>query len=169
MDINAMRGSLERSGLAIVTIYEGLPDSCAGWRQAEGKWSLLEILCHLCDEERDDFGMRLRLTIESPEMDWPGIDPQGWVNARDYASQSHTAKLAEFKAARERTLTWLATLRDEDMASLHTHPRFGSMSAGDLLAAWVAHDLLHLAQICRANIARAQELAAPYSTAYAMP
>ena len=169
MELAEIIRSLERSGAAIVALYQDLQVEAAGRHPAPDEWSLLEILCHLCDEERDDFGTRLRLTIESPETDWPGIDPQGWVIARDYASQALAEKLDEFEVGRMRTLAWLATLEDGQMAARHTHPKFGSMAAGDLLASWAAHDLLHLAQICRARIELVRRAAGPYSTAYAMP
>ena len=29
------------------------------WKQSENKWSMLEIICHLYDEEREDFRSRL--------------------------------------------------------------------------------------------------------------
>ena len=41
------------------------------------------------------------------------------------------------------------------------------MAAGDLLAAWVAHDLLHIRQIARIQYEHARALAAPYKMDYA--
>lgn len=160
---------LERSGALIVANFEGLTEDELRWKPARETWSLLEILGHLVDEESDDFGTRLRLTVEEPETDWPPIDPDGWVRERGHNRADAADLLARFKAGRGATLAWLCGLDVSHMASRHTHPRFGSMKAGDLLAAWCAHDLLHLAQIARTKLAWVKVGAEPYSTAYAAP
>jgi hypothetical protein len=41
------------------------------------------------------------------------------------------------------------------------------MAAGDLLASWVAHDLLHVRQIARLRYEYVRKLAAPYGVDYA--
>jgi hypothetical protein len=46
--IEALRLSMER----IQTLVSGIPESRAGHRYAEGKWSIGEVLCHLMDCER---------------------------------------------------------------------------------------------------------------------
>lgn len=48
----------------------------AAWKPAAGKWSMLEVVNHLYDEEREDFRRRLELTLAAPERDWPPIDPR---------------------------------------------------------------------------------------------
>ncbi len=55
------------------------------------------------------------------------------------------------------------------MNAVKVHPRFGAMHAGDLMASWALHDLLHLAQIARTRGERLKDEAEPYSTAYASP
>lgn len=41
------------------------------------------------------------------------------------------------------------------------------MAAGDLLAAWVAHDLLHVRQLAKIHWACVRHRAEPYDVAYA--
>jgi hypothetical protein len=43
------------------------------------------------------------------------------------------------------------------------------MSAGDLLASWVAHDVLHMRQLVELQRAYVVHLAEPYNTEYAGP
>ena len=43
----------------------------------------------------------------------------------------------------------------------------GPLHAGDVLASWVAHDLLHIRQLARLHSQRVGELAAPVSIGYA--
>ena len=75
--------ALKNSGATLVSVFEGLTNAQLRWKPSPDKWSLLEILCHVCDEERDDFRRRLALTLEDPEQEWPPIDPEGWVTQRN--------------------------------------------------------------------------------------
>ena len=72
-------GSLERFGKVLAAAVDGISGEDARWRPADGAWSILEVVRHLGDEEVEDFRMRLRMTLERPEEDWPGIDPEGWA------------------------------------------------------------------------------------------
>lgn len=47
------------------------------------------------------------------------------------------------------------------------HPKLGVFHAGDLLSAWVAHDLLHLKQITKRLYQRTVAEAKPFGTEYA--
>jgi hypothetical protein len=49
----------------------------------------------------------------------------------------------------------------------HEHPKLGRLRAGDLLASWIAHDLLHLRQLAGLHFAWNARCLAPYSMAYA--
>jgi len=160
---------LARSGAAIASFYKGLDPEVARWKPAQDRWSLQEILGHMVDEETGDFGMRMRLTIESPEADWPPIDPDGWVVERRHNEKELGELLESFRSDRESSLAWLRGLDVAAMESTHTHPKFGSMQAGDLFAAWCAHDLLHLAQMARTRVAGVKAAAIPFDTDYAAP
>jgi len=139
------------------------------WRPAPQKWSLLEILNHLCDEERDDFRRRVQLTLENQETPWPPIDPEGWVSERNYNERDFEASLRDFAEERARSLVWLHGLKDPNWDHTYLHPTLGSFSAGDLLASWAAHDLLHIRQISDTMAAYVAQSAEPYSTRYALP
>jgi len=43
----------------------------AVWKPAPGKWSILEVVNHLYDEEREDFRQRLELVLKDPALAWP--------------------------------------------------------------------------------------------------
>lgn len=121
------------------------------WRPAPGKWCLLEIVCHLLDEERDDFGIRLRHIFTTPDQPFPPTDPEGWVSSRQYISRDYHAQLAELLTARRATVEWLRALPADTPWPNTYHPRSGRapISAALLLANWAAHDYLHIRQINR--------------------
>lgn len=119
------------------------------WRQAPEKWNLTEIICHLYDEEREDFRARLRSVLEDPDKPFDPIDPAGWVNARDYAARDAGAMLQAFLQERALSVDWLRSLANANWDNTYQHPRIGPMSAAFILANWVAHDYLHIRQILK--------------------
>ncbi len=121
-----------------------------------GGWSMLEVLHHLWDEEREDFPLRLRLTLQDPLAEWPPIDPEGWAISRNYNAASPVGVLAGFLAEREKNLEWLQALEQPDWDLAHSHPRAGAISARQLALSWRAHDLLHGRQLLRLRYGRLQ-------------
>ena len=91
---------LERNRAVFHQLLAGVPEKAYHWRPNTDKWNLLEIICHLYDEEREDFRARLRLVLDTPKEPFTGIDPQGWVSARNYAGQDFEAVLKDFLAER---------------------------------------------------------------------
>ena len=107
---------------------------------------MLEIICHLHDEEREDFRARLRSTLDTPELPWPKIDPSAWVTERKYMEQDFSLALERFLAERERSVAWLRGLKEPHWTNAYSHPTIGPVSCDLLLANWVAHDLHHIRQ-----------------------
>lgn len=161
--------SLEKSGESIISLYAGISSADSRWKPAPEKWSLLEILNHLCDEERDDFRKRLSLVLENPSQDWPPIDPEGWVRERNYQSRDLEMSLSDFKKERSASLEWLNNLNSPAWSNERKHPKIGGIKAGDLLASWVAHDLFHIRQIANTRFAFVSDSVSPFSTRYANP
>ncbi|MDF1810306.1 MAG: DinB family protein [Phycisphaerales bacterium] len=124
--------------------------SCdAKWKPDESTWSVLEIVCHLCDEEVEDFRTRVLMTLEQPAEAWPSIDPQGWVLERDYSSRDIKVQVDRFVQLRNDSVEILRALRAPAWSNIHYHPVFGSFQAGQMLACWVDHDALHLRQLAK--------------------
>ena len=119
------------------------------WKPAPDKWCMLEILCHLRDEEREDFRARFRHILEHPEKEFVPIDPQAWVAERQYMDCDYESALTEFLEERTRSIEYLAVLKEPDLQRTHMHPRGIAISARMMLANWMAHDLLHMRQITK--------------------
>lgn len=117
------------------------------WRPEPEKWNLLEIVCHLFDEEREDFKARVKHTLENPLKDLTPINPQGWVKERDYISKDYNDTLKAFLEERNKSVTWLKSQIHANWDNVLKHPELGSMSAKLFLANWLAHDYLHIRQI----------------------
>jgi len=128
--------------------------------------SFVEVVCHLYDEEREDFRPRLELMLFHPNDPWPPIDPEGWVTARKYNEQDLETMLEKFIAARAQSLDWLRRLNKPNWAAECETP-FGIFKTGDMLAAWVAHDNLHTRQLVELRRARILKITKPYRVKYA--
>lgn len=167
MDAREVADRLARNVEHLLGLLAGVSEEQARWRPAPGRWSLLELVNHLADEERHDFRARLASTLADPATPWPGIDPEGWVSERDYASRGWAASLADLAAERAASVTWLAGLEAPDWSATHAHPHLGALRAGDLLTSWEVHDYLHLRQVARLLHDWCLRGAAPYDGAYA--
>jgi len=156
---------------ANVAIARGLIESAApeqiAWKPDPEAWSILEVAAHLLDEEREDFRVRLGLLLEDPEFDWPPIDPEGWVVARSYATWNPMETLTSWLDERVASVRWLRSLAAPNWENAKTHPRGWTVSAGDMLAAWAMHDVLHARQLVRLHWAYLQHLSRPHATDYA--
>lgn len=108
---------------------------------------MLEVVNHLYDEEREDFRARIDIMLHHPADPFPVIDPAGWVTARRYNERDPAASVADFVAEREASLAWLRALDAPAWETARTHPVAGRFTAGDLLAAWLVHDFLHIRQL----------------------
>ena len=119
------------------------------WKQSPEKWCLLEIVCHLYDEEREDFRFRVQWVLEKPNTVPPPFNPVNWVSERNYISQNYNEKLSAFLEEREHSLMWLSKLEDLNWENSFDHPKLGTLSAKYFLTNWLAHDYLHIRQILK--------------------
>jgi hypothetical protein len=151
---------------AIHALARGLTPEQARWKPTPADWSVVEVINHLCDEEREDFRAHLRAALFAPEGPWARIDPPGWVTARRYNERDLAESLANWLAEREQSLIWLRGLGAVNWANTIQAP-WGPISAGDLLAAWVGHDVLHLRQLVELRWAIWSQAALPNTPRYA--
>ncbi|MBU1317660.1 MAG: DinB family protein [candidate division Zixibacteria bacterium] len=169
MDAPHMIETLKRNRKLFKKLFEGTTVEQARWKPAQDKWSMLQVMNHLYDEERDDFRMRLSLILEDPELDWPPINPDQKAIDEDYNSKDLAETLKKFSEERKASIKWLESLDNPDWDIEKTHPRAGSLKAGDLLSSWVIHDFLHLRQLANILIKYTASMAQPYATDYAGP
>lgn len=119
------------------------------WKQSTEKWCLLEIICHLYDEEREDFRARTKRVLETPGKSLVAIDPVGWIKERNYIEKDYDTVLRIFLNERVQSVNWLKTLVSPKWDNVHIHPKLGSMTAKQFLTNWLAHDYLHIRQIIK--------------------
>jgi hypothetical protein len=162
------RRELARLPMVLEALLAGLDPSGARTRPAPGEWSPIEILCHLRDEETEDFGARLRVIVDGAG-DFTPIDPETWAKERRYHEANLPDVLEALRARRQASLDLLASVAPDTLTGSRPHRRLGRLSGLDILAAWVAHDRIHLAQLA-GTLARIWALRwAPLRADYAGP
>lgn len=166
MDRNYFADGLRRNSELICQLVDGVADEQLRWREAPEKWSVLEVLVHLLDEERDDFSARLDLALHHSGEFGTSFDPEGRVKERRYNEADPAETLAAFREERARKVEWIRSLSDPDWTAIFPHPR-AKLRAGDLLLSWYVHDLLHVRQIADALIAHAKQQAPDFRADYA--
>jgi len=119
------------------------------WKPNPEKWCLLEIVCHLYDEERFDFRFRTQWVLEKPNQTPPPIDPVGWVTKHDYINQNYATMLKKFLNEREQSISWLQSLKNVNWGNAFEHSKLGTLTAKYFLSNWLAHDYLHFKQILK--------------------
>jgi len=167
VNVTAMIDRMEHFPAAARWICAGLNAADARWRPDATRWSVVEIVAHLADEEGEDFRARVASTLEDPTRPWPPIDPEGWAVSRRYRERDVGEELDRFERERAESVSWLRLLRDPDWSLAYRHPKVGPITAGDVMASWCAHDALHLRQIAKRLYELANRDADAFDTAYA--
>ena len=166
MDIQQACTQLSSQGEAIIALANGLSHEEAIWKPDPASWSVLVVLCHLVDEEMLDFRAHLNHILHTPGEPWPQIDPVGWVTEKRYADRNLPETIDLFKQERDKSIAWLKTIKNPNFDASVSLP-WGPLSAGDMLASWLAHDLLHLRQLTELQYDLTQAACQLYSVQYA--
>lgn len=149
MDYSSTIATLAQNRAVFKNLLENQTAAAYRYRPYPEHWCLLEIVCHLYDEEREDFRQRVRTTLESPGKYPPPIDPQAWVNERAYVQQDYDSKVQAFLEERSTSIKWLKSLKNPQWSNAYEHSELGMVSAHHFLSNWLAHDYLHIRQITR--------------------
>jgi hypothetical protein len=143
------RRELARLPLVLDALLGDLDEATWRGRPAPERWSPVEIICHLRDEETEDFGARIRVALAGGGPFAP-IRPAEWVVERHYQDEDPVKALAAFRSRRGESLALLDSLVSSP-GDLQGSGEAGGgalrLSGLDVLAAWVAHDQLHLRQL----------------------
>lgn len=109
-------------------------------------WALNEIVCHLCDMEREIHHSQLKLMLERTDAFIPRPDSSVWANEREYLNVNGSTALAEFASARVETLNMLKDLDDVMWSRRARHAIFGPTHFLEAVGFMAEHDRLHVQQ-----------------------
>ncbi len=166
MEFNILYQELVNSSGMIRALLSGMTQEDSQVKPNPESWSILEVTCHLYDEEREDFRLHLDWILNRQNEKWPSFDPQSWVTTRKYNEQNFNEMAGKFFDEREKSLEWLKDLASANWETLY-EANWGSMKAGEMLASWVAHDNLHIRQLVELRRAHIEKITKPYEIEYA--
>ncbi len=166
MEFNTLYQELVSSTEMIRACLSGVTPEQARVKPSAESWSILEVVCHLYDEEREDFREHLDFILYRQNEKWHVIDTLGWVTQRKYNEQDLAEMQGKFFAERERSLGWLRGLQNPDWEKSYTTP-YRTIRAGEMLACWAAHDNLHIRQLVELRRLRLENITKPYNLEYA--
>ena len=140
---------LERTPASVAALLNGLPETFVRATEGERTWSPYDVVGHLAHAERADWLGRARHILTGDPSPFTPFDRR--AQFRESEGKSLQDLLAEFTELRGRNVAELRemNLGGEDLKRTGRHPDFGEVTLGQLLAAWVVHDLDHVAQIAR--------------------
>ena len=124
--------------------------AASAWRvpEGEGKWSLLQVICHLTDAEMV-FGWRARLVLTTENAPLTGYDQNRWLERFEYTGANPDDVLATFISLRQWNLRVWRSVTPAELTRLGNHTERGPESLALLRSLIAGHDLRHRRQIDR--------------------
>jgi hypothetical protein len=155
---------LERTPGALDAMLRGLPGAWIRTNEGDGTFSPYDVIGHLNHGERTDWIPRARIILEHGESR-PFDRYDRFAQQRESAGKSLGQLLDEFAALRRGNLVTLAEwkLDSAALARRGTHPVLGTVTLGQLLATWAAHDLTHVHQISRCMAIQYRDAVGPWT------
>jgi hypothetical protein len=156
-------GLLERTPASLSALLSGLPEMWVRATEGEGTWSPYDVIGHLIHGERTNWIPRARHILAGERRPFAPFDRTAQLTeSRD---ESLEGLLAAFAGARRDSLAALAAmhLSEQDLERKGLHPELGEVTLAQLLAAWVVHDLDHVAQVARTMAKVYSQATGPWS------
>ena len=141
---------LRRTPGTLRALLEGVAEPWARWNEGPETFSPFDNLGHLIDGEETDWIPRARLILARGTS----VCFEPYDRFRHRSRNVHRtldSLLSEFERLRSANLDLLVSwhLTASELELPGEHPTLGRVTLRQLLAAWVVHDLGHVAQVAR--------------------
>lgn len=160
----ALRAYLADTALAVQQLLAAMGPKQGYAQPIGGGFSLVQHLWHLADLDRFGWGERMRRIRAKARPVLPGVNGDQLAVDRKYQQRPWRGAARQFVAERRRALAELAQI---DAAQLTRPVQFNGQPGvvGDVLAAWLAHDLEHRLEMAPLWVAvQAESVPIPKST-----
>lgn len=133
---------LERQRAESVTLFRSIPEERGTFRYQPGKWSIVDVINHLCDSERI-FSVRALRIARGDTTPLPGWDENDYAAMAGADGRSPEELAAEFDAVRRATLTLFESLDPEAVVRRGTANNY-TVSVRGLIYIVAGHTQHHL-------------------------
>ena len=131
----------------LLLAIHGIPEADLHRPEAEGKWSIADVIAHLGDLELV-YAVRIRTTLAVDEPDVPSLKQEQWV-ANVHRREPLAELLEQFWFHRRMNQDLKARLSEAELARKGKHPDYGSITIAQMFERIANHDEKHLRQIER--------------------
>jgi hypothetical protein len=148
--INGSIDVLRRTPAMLRALLSDLDEPWIRGTEGPDTFSAFDVVGHLIDGEETDWIPRARIILaQGPAPRFVPYDRfRHWTRNSNRSLASLLAEFSELRAANHELLgSWSLTARELDLPG--EHPNLGPVTLRQLLAAWVVHDLGHVAQVAR--------------------
>ena len=154
---------LARTPATLRAILADLPEPWIRGREGPDTFNPFDVVGHLIDGEETDWIPRARIILaRGPD---PRFEPYDrFRHWKRNVGRTLSELLEEFARLRATNLDLLRSwkLTDGQLELRGVHPTFGPVTLRQLLAAWVVHDLGHVAQVTRVMAKQYREAVGPW-------
>jgi len=100
-------------------LLKTIPEAQAGKRYGPDKWSIKEVVGHLCDTERimTYRGLRIARGDQTP---LPGFEQDDYVRLAGFDARTLEDLISEYTSVRDATLSWVRSLDGQALQRLGT-------------------------------------------------
>jgi hypothetical protein len=154
---------LERTPATFRALLDGLTDAWTSPNEGPDTFSAFDNVGHLIHGERTDWIPRARIILaQGANRRFEPFDR--FAQYRESQGKSVTDLLDDFARLRADNLATLREWRlsEKELALEGEHPELGPVTLRQLLAAWVAHDLGHVAQTARVLAKQYRDAVGPW-------
>lgn len=145
-------------------LLDGIAEPPERGNEGPETFSPFDVVGHLIDGEETDWMPRARIILsDSIEKKFTPYDR--FRHRERNRDRTLASLLSELARLREENLAELSAWRltDAQLDLTGTHPNFGAVTLRQLLAAWVVHDLGHIAQIARVMAKQYRDEVGPWT------
>jgi hypothetical protein len=132
--------------LKLKRLIHGLNERQLRKAPARGKWSIAQIVAHLCDGEVV-LAYRFRKILAEPGCEIQAYDQDAWAKRLRYDLSDTGERLALFSFLRKSNVTLLGSLRPADWKLAGIHAERGRETIARLALLYAGHDLNHQKQV----------------------
>ncbi len=162
-DLDLAMDVLARTPGVLQALLGGIAEPWVRGTEGPETFSPFDVVGHLIDGEETDWMHRARIILDrGPDPRFAPYDR--FRHKRRNAGRTPASLLDEFARLRADNLALLRSwkLTEAQLALPGLHPTLGPVTLRQLLAAWVAHDLGHVAQASRVMAKQYRDAVGPW-------
>jgi len=142
---DTLKDILKNNELFVLNLFESLTDQELLCRYQANKWSIKELIGHICDTEKI-FSYRALSIVRGEQKALPGFDENEYVANAQFDLLTPNQLIQYYFANRTATLALIETLRDEQLLRMG-NANGQQVSAKALLWMIAGHEKHHLSVI----------------------